>query len=247
MILPATSARYWSSTITGQLGLTFFFALASCWVGLTLSYLFPETPSGPAIVLTAGGFFLISVLLGPLGFGGRWRKPFHQYSDQTSTTLAQTSIKLKTTIATGLLAAFAAFPAFAHDMKVVASFSILGDMGEQVVGEHAEVTTIVGPDADAHVYQPSVADARAVAEADVIFVNGMGFETWSDTLIAESGTDGTVYVATEDVTPVLVDGEIDPHAWNALTNGVVYVQNIADATSEAMPDHATEFQVNAAS
>ena len=154
---------------------------------------------------------------------------------------------LKTTIATGLLTAFAALPAFADDMKVVASFSILGDMVEQVVGDHAEVTTIVGPDADAHVYQPSVADARAVAEADVIFVNGMGFETWSDTLIAESGTDGTVYVATEGVTPVLVDGEIDPHAWNALTNGVVYVQNIADAMSEAMPDHATEFQANAAS
>ncbi|MEL6692452.1 MAG: metal ABC transporter permease [Pseudomonadota bacterium] len=93
MILPATSARYWASTITGQLGLTFFFALASCWVGLTLSYLFPETPSGPAIVLTAGGFFLISVLLGPLGFGGRWRKPSHQSSGQTSTTLAQTSNK----------------------------------------------------------------------------------------------------------------------------------------------------------
>ncbi|MEM8803303.1 MAG: zinc ABC transporter substrate-binding protein, partial [Pseudomonadota bacterium] len=103
---------------------------------------------------------------------------------------------LKTTLATGLLAAFAAFPAFADDMKVVASFSILGDMVEQVVGDHAEVTTIVGPDADAHVYQPSVADARAVAEADVIFVNGMGFETWSDTLIAESGTEATVYVAT---------------------------------------------------
>ncbi|MEL6692451.1 MAG: zinc ABC transporter substrate-binding protein [Pseudomonadota bacterium] len=156
-------------------------------------------------------------------------------------------MKLKTTLVTGLFAAFAAFPAFADDMKVVASFSILADMVEQVVGDHAEVTTIVGPDADAHVYQPSVADARAVAEADVIFVNGMGFETWSDTLIAESGTDGTVYVATEGVTPVLVDGEIDPHAWNALTNGVVYVQNIADAMSEAMPDHATEFQANAAS
>ena len=156
-------------------------------------------------------------------------------------------MKLKTTLVTGLFAAFAAFPAFADDMKVVASFSILGDMVEHVVGDHAEVTTIVGPDADAHVYQPSVADARAVAEADVIFVNGMGFETWSDTLIAESGTDGTVYVATEGVTPVLVDGEIDPHAWNALTNGVVYVQNIADAMSEAMPDHATEFQANAAS
>ncbi len=87
MILPATSARYWSSTITGQLGLGFLFALGSCWIGLTLSYLFPETPSGPAIVLTAGGFFVISALLGPLGFGGRLRKP----SDQTQTTLAQSS------------------------------------------------------------------------------------------------------------------------------------------------------------
>ena len=56
MILPATSARYWSSTITGQLILGFTFALLSCWIGLTLSYVFPETPSGPAIVLTAGGF-----------------------------------------------------------------------------------------------------------------------------------------------------------------------------------------------
>jgi len=89
MILPATSARYWSSTITGQLGLTFVFALASCWLGLTLSYLFPDTPSGPAIVLTAGGFFMISVLLGPLGFGGRWRKP----SGHASTLLSQTKNK----------------------------------------------------------------------------------------------------------------------------------------------------------
>ncbi|MEM6914154.1 MAG: metal ABC transporter permease [Pseudomonadota bacterium] len=74
MILPATAARYWASTITGQLALTFAFALASCWIGLTLSYLLPETPSGPAIVLVAGGFFTISAALGPLGFGGRLRK-----------------------------------------------------------------------------------------------------------------------------------------------------------------------------
>ncbi|MEO0632979.1 MAG: zinc ABC transporter substrate-binding protein [Pseudomonadota bacterium] len=151
-------------------------------------------------------------------------------------------------IATGLSAAYialGALPAMAHDLKVVASFSILGDMVEQVVGEHASVTTIVGPDADAHVYQPSVADAKAVAEADLIFVNGMGFETWSDTLIAESGTDGAVFVATQGVTPVMVDGEVDPHAWNALTNGVIYVQNIAAAMTEVLPDHADHFNSNA--
>ncbi|MEM6657829.1 MAG: metal ABC transporter substrate-binding protein [Pseudomonadota bacterium] len=146
---------------------------------------------------------------------------------------------------TSVFAAIAALPASADEMNVVASFSILGDMVEQVVGDHATVTTIVGPDADAHVYQPSVADARAVSEADVIFVNGLGFETWSDTLIDESGSDASVIVATEGVTPVLVDGETDPHAWNALTNGVIYVQNIASAMSEAMPDHADEFAANA--
>lgn len=147
-------------------------------------------------------------------------------------------------LATSLIAA--AVPAGAHDdVKIVASFSILGDMVEQVVGDHAEVTTIVGPDADAHVYQPSVADARAVAEADVIFVNGLGFETWSDTLISESGTEATVHIATEGVTPVKVGGETDPHAWNSLSNGVLYVGNIADAMAEAMPDHADDFKANA--
>ncbi|MEO0624264.1 MAG: metal ABC transporter permease [Pseudomonadota bacterium] len=67
MILPATAARYWAGTITGHLLLCFVFALASCWIGLTLSYLLPETPSGPAIVLVAGVVFVISMVFGPLG------------------------------------------------------------------------------------------------------------------------------------------------------------------------------------
>jgi zinc/manganese transport system substrate-binding protein len=129
-------------------------------------------------------------------------------------------------------------------MKIVASFSILGDMVEQVIGDHASVTTIVGPDADAHIYQPSVADARSVADADVIFVNGLGFETWSDTLIAESGTQSSVHVATDGITPVLVDGEVDPHAWNSLLNGVVYVTNIADVLKQKLPEHANDIDAN---
>lgn len=74
MILPATAARYWAATITGQLVLGFIFAVLSCWIGLTLSYIFPDTPSGPAIVLVAGAIFLISVLCAPLGFGPKARK-----------------------------------------------------------------------------------------------------------------------------------------------------------------------------
>lgn len=77
MILPATAARYWAQTITGQLILSFVFATLSCWIGLTLSYVFADTPSGPAIVLVAGAIFLISVLTAPLGLGRRTRKPSH--------------------------------------------------------------------------------------------------------------------------------------------------------------------------
>lgn len=157
-------------------------------------------------------------------------------------------MKIKRSLVAALTSAvltLAPLSAWADGLKVVASFSILGDMVEQVVGEHASVTTIVGPDADAHIYIPSVADAKAVAEADLIFVNGMGFETWSDTLIAESGTDGAIFVATDGIQPVMVDGEIDPHAWNALTNGVIYVQNIAAAMSQVMPAKAGDFKANA--
>jgi zinc/manganese transport system permease protein len=85
LILPATAARYWSRTITRQLGLTFVFALFSSWAGLTLSYLLPETPSGPAIVLTAGGVFFLSAVLGPFGLGARLRTP----STRSFTNVAQ--------------------------------------------------------------------------------------------------------------------------------------------------------------
>lgn len=137
-------------------------------------------------------------------------------------------------------------PAAAADrIQVVASFSILGDMVRQVTGDLAEVTTIVGPDADAHVYEPSTGDARAVAGADVIFVNGLGFETWSNTLIETSGGDAQVFVATDGVEPLLVDGEIDPHAWNALTNGMIYVRNIAAGMAKVDAANAATYSANA--
>lgn len=137
-------------------------------------------------------------------------------------------------------------PAAAADrIQVVASFSILGDMVRQVTGDLAEVTTIVGPDADAHIYEPSASDAKAVAGADVIFVNGLGFETWSSALIETSGGDAQVFVATEGVEPLLVDGEIDPHAWNALTNGMIYVRNIAAGMAKVDAANAATYRANA--
>ena len=142
--------------------------------------------------------------------------------------------------------ALTALPATAQDkLKIVASFSILGDMVRQVTGALASVTTIVGPDADAHVYMPNASDAKAAANADVIFLNGLGFETWSDTLIKTSGTKAEVFLATTGISPLKVEGEVDPNAWNALTNGVVYVTNIADGLSIADPKNAATYKANA--
>lgn len=148
-----------------------------------------------------------------------------------------------------VLAAIAALmlsssPSFAK-IDVVASFSILGDMVEQVAGDRANVTTIVGPDADAHLYQPNTSDAVAVAEADLVITNGMGFETWSATLIESSGTKAQIAVATDGITPLLVEGEVDPHAWNSLLNGVIYVTNIEAALSQASPADSDTFKANA--
>ena len=152
---------------------------------------------------------------------------------------------LRAVLAAGL--AFATAPAAlaAEKLKVVASFSILGDMVEQVTGDLADVTTIVGPDADAHLYSPNAGDARAVADADVIFVNGMGFETWSQTLIENSGTKATVHVATDGITPLKVEGEIDPHAWNTLTNGMIYIDNVAKVMAAADSANSGAYLANA--
>jgi len=131
-----------------------------------------------------------------------------------------------------------------NPLRIVASFSILGDMVKVIVGDFAEVNTIVGPDADAHVYQPNISDAREVALADIIFVNGLGFETWSETLIAESGTKASLHVATKGINPLLVSGKIDPHAWNSLSNGVIYANNIANVLKVALPEHADAIEQN---
>ena len=134
---------------------------------------------------------------------------------------------------------------FARELSVVASFSILADMVSEIAGEAIEVESIVGPGADAHIYQPSVADAMTVAGADIVFVNGFGFETWASNLISESASDAVVVIATEGITPIEVDGSIDPHAWNSLKNGMIYVRNIAAALSDIAPQLADQVNANA--
>jgi zinc/manganese transport system substrate-binding protein len=94
-------------------------------------------------------------------------------------------------------------PAFAQEkLNVIATFSILGDIVSNVGGDRVEVTTLVGPDGDAHVFQPAPADAQAVSGAQVIVGNGLGFEGWMDRLVEASGTRATLITAADGVTPI---------------------------------------------
>lgn len=174
-------------------------------------------------------------------------------------------------MALAVVAVMAASPSWSADkMKVVASFTILGDMAANVGGEHVSVTTLVGPNGDAHIYEPTPADARALSEADLVLVNGLGFEGWIDRLIKASGYKGPVVVASDGISPLQAKeehehdldhasgaseaaeestdhhhGVSDPHAWQDLANGRIFVANIAKALAAADPAHAQAYRLRA--
>lgn len=145
-------------------------------------------------------------------------------------------------------------------IRAVASFSILGDLVRQVGGAHVAVATLVGPDSDAHGFSPSPADARKVAEADIVFVNGLGLEGWLDRLIRASGTRAPVVIAASGVKPIPAQDEhahgdgdhghgdhaVDPHAWQDVANVRTYVANIRDGLAKVDPAHADAYREAAA-
>jgi zinc/manganese transport system substrate-binding protein len=109
--------------------------------------------------------------------------------------------KTTSLISVGILILLAS-PLTAHsaeNIKVLATFSILGDMVKRIGGRHIDVTTLVGPDGDTHVYRPTPAAAKAMSEANLIVVNGLGFEGWLDRLVEASGFDGSRLVATKGI------------------------------------------------
>lgn len=100
--------------------------------------------------------------------------------------------------------------ASAEPVNVIATFSILGDMVSKVGSEHVDVSTLVGPNGDGHVYAPTPADARATAAADLVVVNGLGFEGWIDRLVDASGYAGPVAVASKGAATLKI-GEAHEH------------------------------------
>ncbi|MDO7645501.1 MAG: metal ABC transporter substrate-binding protein [Reinekea forsetii] len=146
------------------------------------------------------------------------------------------------------------FSVAADKIKVVATFSVLADMVEQIAGDAIELTTLVGLNSDAHVYQIRPIDAKHVSEADLLVTNGLGFEGWLGRLEQSSGFKGRKLVASDGIEAIHHeghadhadhgDGDLDPHAWHSLSNGRQYVSNIAQALIDVDPAHADHYQRN---
>lgn len=145
---------------------------------------------------------------------------------------------------------------FAARLPVVASFSILGDWVKQVGGDRVEVNTLIGPNQDAHAWQPSPGVAKQFAGARLVVVNGLGFDDRVAKLAKASGFSGPVLVASKGVATLALDehdhhghghdhDSFDPHAWQDITAATIYVQNISTALSKIDPAGAGYYQERA--
>ncbi|WP_291687618.1 metal ABC transporter substrate-binding protein [Bradyrhizobium sp.] len=130
-------------------------------------------------------------------------------------------------------------------VNVVASFSILGDFVRNVGGDRVNVITLVGPDGDVHVYTPAPADARKIADAKLLVINGLGLEGWLPRLLQSSGSKAPIITATKGIAPLKSGSDADPHAWQSVANAKIYVTNIRDALVAAAPADTEVFRENA--
>jgi zinc/manganese transport system substrate-binding protein len=129
-------------------------------------------------------------------------------------------------------------------LNVVASFSILGDFVKNVGGDRVDVTTLVGPNGDVHVYTPAPADAKKIADAKLLVINGLGLEGWLPRLLQASGSKAPIVTATRGIAPLKFGSDADPHAWQSVANAKIYVANIRDALRGADPADAAIFAAN---
>ncbi|MFV8834722.1 zinc ABC transporter substrate-binding protein [Aquisalimonas sp.] len=147
---------------------------------------------------------------------------------------------------------FVSAPLSADKVQVVASFTVIADMTREVAGEHATVTSLVGPDGDSHAFEPAPEHARRIARADLVVRNGLGFEGWMDRLLEAAGGSAHVVTASRGVDAIEAGdhahdhhhgeghghGHADPHAWLDVRRASTYVRNIRDGLKAVDPDHA---------
>jgi zinc/manganese transport system substrate-binding protein len=126
-------------------------------------------------------------------------------------------------------------------IQVVTSFSILEDLVRELGGAQVRITNLVGRNSDAHMYQPKPSDAKAITRADLVILNGLGFEGWITRLMDLNDYRNARLVASDGVQALMIGDETDPHAWQSFDNIAVYVGNITRALVALRPEHKAEF------
>lgn len=154
----------------------------------------------------------------------------------------------------------------AEQLKVVSSFTIIGDMVKNVGGEHVVVDNLAGYDVDLHHFEPRASDIKKLTNdsgVKLLFINGLELEPWVERIKESSGYEGETIVVSEGVKAIKFadihdhdhdhdddhghhHGEWDPHAWQNPLNAVIYVQNILQALKTTDPDNAQAYEANAA-
>lgn len=150
-------------------------------------------------------------------------------------------------------------------IQVVTTFSILADMVKQVGGSNVKVHALVDWDEDAHVFQPSPDDVQQIAHADLLVLNGLGFEGWLARLLRAAEYKGSSVEASKGINYLRIiatdlehghhdhhhhekshqdEGVYDPHAWHSLKAAEIYLKNIADALITLDSDNASVYQAN---
>lgn len=168
-------------------------------------------------------------------------------------TSSHRSVRSRTRILAGLLLllsgclASSEAPPSRQRLRVVATYSILADWVRTIGGGQVEVVTLVGPGGDAHTYEPTPTDSVSIAQAKLLFENGLGFETWLDDLVASSQSAAKRIVVTEGLPPRTMSheegvSEVDPHVWHTPRNAIVMVRAVTQALISANPQNTKEFQ-----
>jgi zinc/manganese transport system substrate-binding protein len=139
----------------------------------------------------------------------------------------------------------------AEPLPVVASFSILGDLVKVVGGDRVKVTTLVGPNEDAHAFEPKPLDAKAILGVKLFVINGLNFEPWAQKLAQSANYKGQTLVASQGIKTRAMPAEkghtpaeTDPHGWQDPSNVTIYVKNITKSLSDADPDGARSYKIN---
>ena len=127
-------------------------------------------------------------------------------------------------------------------LRVLAAETFLRDIAQNVAGEQLEVESILPAGVDPHAFQATPQDAIKIAQAQVLIMNGRGYEAWLEKSLKAGDGERIVVQASEGAGS---GSDADPHLWMDPLNVVQYVENIRDALSQAQPEGKAEFAANA--